>query len=327
MPYSLLEHTTTVFRVAHRFAVVVMLALCLLAALALAAFLRGRAPALQAGLLALVALVFAVDLRAQPTPRTSKLTYPPIYELLDRQPPGIVAEYPLNLAPSVESVESLYQEKHEHPLFMGAPRGSEAESKKLELGYPLAERTVPDLAAYGVKYVLIHEEDPATPPRPRQPIRGLRLIGGDGQATLYRVVADPSAFTSYGIRGLYLTEGEPPGMRWVGTNNAEIELRGRCSPCVGTVSFPAWAFDKRRVLAINDSRHRLLFLGVVHPEGDRVKFRIRFRGRTAIRLSTQPPPAQINTVIGGSDWRTVSISIGQPIRFTPDNRGGHRPLP
>jgi hypothetical protein len=326
MPYALLENVTTVFRVPHRFAVVVMLSVCLLAALALTALLRHRPLALQVGALALLAVVFAVDLRAQPSPSTTEVQYPPIYDLLKRQPPGIVAEYPLNLAPTVGSLQSFYQEAHEHALFAGAPTGSEDESRKLELQFLLAQRTVPDLAAYGVDYVIAYHPDPPTPPRPGQPIPGLRLIGGDANATLYRVLARPSTFTSYGIRGFYVTEGPAPGMRWTAQNGAELELIGRCSPCVGTISFPAAAFALPRMLTIKDERGRAVFTGRIDVTADRVRFRIRFSRRTVLRLRTDPPPIPINSVIPGPDTRTVSILIGQPVVFVPDPRRGHRPI-
>lgn len=327
MPYVGVEHVTTVFRSVHRFAILVMLAACLLAAVALARLLDRRTFAVQAAVLVVVAVVFAVDLRAQPSPSTTDVRFPAVYELLRRQPPGIVAEYPLNSAPTVISLESLNQEVHEHPLFSGAPTGSETESRKLELGYLLAERSVPDLAAYGVKYVLVHHPDPTVPPTPGQPIRGLRLIGGDRTATLYRVVARPATFTSYGVSGFHLPEGETPGMRWMGVNGAKLELLGRCNPCVGVVSFAAAAFATPRMLTIQDDRGRTVFAGRIDPLGDDVEFRVRFSGKTALRLATDPPPIPINTVIAGADARTVSISVRQPVRFAADVRRGHRPLP
>jgi hypothetical protein len=325
MPYALVEQFTTVFRVPHRFAVVVMLAACLLSALGLAALLRHRAIALQVAVLTAVAIVFAVDLRAQPSPSTTKIEYPAIYKLLRGQPPGIVAEYPLNLAPTVDSLQSLYQDSHEHRLFAGGRSGSEAESRKVELKFLLAERTVPDLAAYGVNYVITFHPDPSAPPRAGQAIHGLRMIGGDRESTLYRVVGRPADFSSYGLRGFHLTEGEAPGTRWIGQNGAELELRGRCQPCVGTVSFPAAAFAEPRILRIEDDRGRALFSDRIEVTSDRVRFRVRFSRSMVLRLSTQPPPFPINTVIPGPDARTVSITMGQPVRFVPDPRQGHRP--
>jgi hypothetical protein len=324
MPYALVEKVTTVFRVPHRFAVVVMLAACLLAALGLMALLRNRAIGLQAAALAVVAVVLAVDLRAQPAPSTTKIEYPAIYELLKRQPAGIVAEYPLNLAPTVESLQSLYQESHEHRLFAGAPSGSETESRKLELQFLLARRTVPDLAAYGVDYVIAYHPDPAKPPRPGQAIEGLRMIGGDREATLYQVVARPSEFTSYGVQGFHLTEGKEPGARWVWRNGAELELIGHCRPCVGDVTFSAASFAGPRMLTIVNERGRTVFFGRIDG-GNEVRFPVRFAGRTVLRLSTDPPPIPINSVIPGPDGRTVSLYLGQPIRFSPDRRLGHRP--
>ena len=173
--------------------------------------------------------------------------------------------------------------------------------------------------------MLVHHQ-PSVPPAPGQPVRGLRFLGGDETASLYRVVAEPSSFTSYGLRGFHRTEGAAPGMRWTTENGAELELRGRCRPCVGTVTFPAASFAEPRVLRIDDERGRTLFAGRIGT-GALVRFRVRFPGRTVIRLSTNPPPTQISSVIPGPDTRTVSISLGQPVRFLPDLRRGHRPIP
>jgi hypothetical protein len=323
MPYSVIEHVTTVFRVPHRFATVLMLAVCLLAGLALAAFLRRRPVAFQAIVLIGLAAIFAVDLRAMPSPSTTMIDKREVYQLLERQPPGIVAEYPLSRAFTVETVESLYQDQHDKPLFAGAPVGSDIESRKFELQYLPAERTIPDLAAYGVDYVLVHHK--SLPPSGAVP--GLRVIGGDASATLYRVVAHPSAFTSYGLRGFHLTEGASPGMRWTGENGAELELRGRCRPCVGTVSFSAASFAEPRVLTVSDERGRTLSTTRVETTGSVVRFPARFSSRTVVRLSTDPPPQRIDSVIPGPDTRAVSITVVQPVRFRPDPSRGHRPGP
>jgi hypothetical protein len=234
--------------------------------------------------------------------------------------------YPLNSGPVVGSLESFYQEAHGHPLFAGAPTGSESESRKFELQFLLARRTVPDLAAYGVDYVLVHHPDPMKPPLPGQAIRGLRQIGGNADATLYRVVARPSRFTSYGVRGFHVTEGPAPGTRWVAENGAELELIGRCRPCVGTLTFPAAAFAGARMLTIDDEHGQTLFTGRI-GNGDFVRFPVDFPGRTVLRLSTDPPPTAINSVIPGPDSRSVSISLRQPVRFVPDLRKGNRWIP
>jgi hypothetical protein len=325
MPYTLVQELTPVFRVAHRFAVVVMLALCLLAALALAALLRRWLTAAQVAVVAILAVVVAVDLRAQPSPSTTRVQHPAVYDLLARQPPGIVAEYPLNLEPTAESVQSFDQDAHEHPLFAGAPAGSEDESRKLELQFLVAKRTVPELAAYGVRYVVIHHSRDVEP-RPGQRVPGLDLIGRTKEASLFRVHAVPPRFTAYGIRGFYLTEPPSPGSRWMTENGAEIELRGRCDPCVGLVELPAAAFAKTHVLAIEDEQGNNLFYGIIDPMPDKARFRVRFSRRMVLRLTTNPKPAPINEVIPGPDYRPVSISIMQPITFTPDPRRGHRPL-
>jgi hypothetical protein len=328
MPYALLNEVTTVFRVAHRFAVLVMLAACLLAAVGIAAFLRRRPLVQQSAVLAGLAFAFAVDLSAQPEPATTEVSHPRAYELLARQPPGIVAEYPLKSSYFALSEDSFHQDAHEHPIFAGFAPGSEAESRKVELQFLLAERTVPDLAGFGVRYVLVHHRGEPSPflPSPGQPVHGLRLIGGDADATLYRVVARPRDFTSYGVRGFHFPQGAPPGMRWVGENDAELELRGSCAPCVGTVYFGAGTFAQPRTLTIQSRDGRVLLRDRLTSGRQRVRFRVRFSARTILRLSTDPPPQPANSVPGNTDTRIVGIYVRQPVRFAPDPRQGHRAL-
>ena len=194
-PYSVIQHFTTVFRVAHRFAVVVMLAACVLAAIGLLALLRRRSPRIQAVAVAVVAIVFAVDLSAPPTHPTTRTTHPAVYHLLARQGPGIVAEYPLEPPEISLNQQSYDQALHRHPLFTGYESGTVSESRKSELQYLRADRTVPDLARYGVRYVIVHElkEPPPGLPKLGSRIRGLQKIGGDPTGTLYRVLARPFA--------------------------------------------------------------------------------------------------------------------------------------
>jgi hypothetical protein len=248
--------------------------------------------------------------------------------VLARQPAGIVAEYPLSAYYFALSRDSFHQEAHEHRLFAGFRQGSETQSRKVELQSLLAERTVPDLAGFGVRYVVVHHhgEPSAGLPRRGQRVRGLRLIAGDEAATLYRVVARPRSFTSYGLDGFHLPQGEPAGLRWVAANNAALELRGSCSPCVGTVTFRSGTFAQPRTLTIRSEDGRVLLRDRLTSGRQRVRVRVRFSRRTVVRLSTDPPPQPANSVPGNTDTRSVSIYVRQPVRFIADPRRGHRAL-
>lgn len=311
LPYSVISEVTTAFRAAHRFALLVVLGLCVLAAIAVAALIRGRALAVQAAVVALLAFVMATDLWAEPDVPTADIVVPRIYELLREQPPGIVAEYQFRDPAWVQAVDSLHQDAHEHPLFTGFDRGTESESRKLELRYLLEDRTVRDLARYGVRYVVVHDAGEGRPewlPRPGDRIPGLELIGGYPEAALYRVTARPSSFTSYAISGFAAPEGDPPAAgRWLTANGGKLELRGDCAPCTGVVSFAAASFNRERALTIRGEDGRVLYEGVLSDQRTRLSFPVRFSRRITLTFSTEPPPAADNPAYG--------IFVWQPIRF------------
>jgi hypothetical protein len=320
MPYSVVNEVSTAFRVAHRFAVLVMLGACVLAGIALSQLVQ-RLPGKMAipALLVLVGVI-GVDLASPPSKR-EHVRHPGVYELLERQPAGIVAEYPLSGAEVSQNLGSLFQDVHEHPTFAGWDNGSESGSRKTELAYLRASRTVPDLAAYGVEYVVIHrgKERPDGVPAPGDAVPGLRLIGQHRSGALYRVVARPSSTTSYAVSGFNGPEGEPRRfVRWLAENGGRIELRSDCDPCTGTVSFRSGSFARPRVLTITDPGGRVLYQQTIEGQGRPVEFPVRFSRRTELVFSTDPPPDQINKVIGGEDTRSFGIYVSQPVRFSPD---------
>jgi hypothetical protein len=321
MPYAVVTEFTTVFRVAHRFAILVMLALCVVAALGLVAALRDRSRQVQAAVLIPLALIFAVDLSGRPSPRTTRVDPPPVYELLARQPAGIVAEYPLY---AFTISESLFQDVHEHPLFAGYTPDGIGGQRKIELQFLREKRTVPDLAAYGVRYVIVHDIGKGAPkwlPRPGDVIRGLEEIGGNETAVLYRVVAPASRATTYAVSGFGLPEGEPPNVfRWMSENGAKLEVRAACRRCEGTLEFRAASFARARTVVVLDGRGHVLARELVRPdEATQVRVPLRFSRRMVLTLNTEPPPDQINAFVGGPDARRVSIFVGQPVRFILEN--------
>jgi hypothetical protein len=319
LPYKAVAEVTTVFRVAHRFALLAMLALCVLVAIGLSRVLRGRGLAFQGVALASVTLVIGVDLWARPQPVTSEVGRPKIYELLNRQPPGTVAEYPFRGAGWTQNVESLYQPVHGHPLFTGYDPGTESDSRKSELQYLGQPRTAPLLARYGVRYVIVHnagEAHPRSVPQPGEPVPGARLIGQAEDSALYRVVARPATVTSYAVSGFNGPEGQPPGVvRWLGENGGKIELVAPCEPCVGDVVFRSGSFARPRLLTIRDPAGRVLHRESIQGPGQTVRFPIRFSRRTTLAFSTDPPPDRINEVLGGEDTRFFGVFVSVPVRL------------
>lgn len=313
MPYEVVGQFTTTFRAASRFAVIVMLAVCVLAGLALARLVSGRPRHIQWAMLALASVIFAVDLAAPPRPRTTRTHEAPIYKQLAKQPPGIVAEYPFEGPAVALNKQALRPDMSEHPSFTGYDDGTASGSRKQELQYLAAPRTVPDLAAYGVRYVIADRG--AVPPRTPA---GLERIAEARRAVLYRVTAQPARFVSYADTGFNATEGQSPGVRWMSEEGAQLELWGSCSPCDGTISFGSGAFAHERTLAIYDTVGRLLFNQVIASASVPVAFHIRFVGSTSLTFYTDPPPTEVNRVLGGDDTRRFAIFVAQPVRFVQD---------
>jgi hypothetical protein len=319
MPYTLINEVTPVFRAAHRFAVLAMMGLCILAAIGLAALLpRGRRP-LEYGALGVVGLILAVDLWGVPDKRITHVDHPPVYRLLENQPKGIVAEYPFRDTGWTLSVESFFQDQHEHPIFKGFDQGSASESRKLELQYLLEPRTVPDLARYGVRYVIVHEAAPPLDyiPKPGARVPGLTYIGGDRDSALYRVTAQPAKFTTYAPSGFNAPEGEPPGVvRWLRDNGGTLEVLGDCEDCRGTLTFTTGAFARDRTLTIRDDGGGMVFSGVVGGEPRRIRIPLRFSRRATLSFATDPPPDRVNEFVPGEDTRSFGVFVSR-IEFRP----------
>jgi hypothetical protein len=204
-------------------------------------------------------------------------------------------------------------------MFSGFPRGSDSEIRKTQLEYLLDKQTVPALAAYGVRYVLVHKPDPGAPkiiPRPRQRIAGLQDIGGDSSAELYRVVARPATTSVFVAKGFNGIEGARPGqVSWLAQNGGHLELKAPCSPCVGTVDFGTGTFARPRTLTIRDPSGRVLFRRLIKTSAEHATVRLRFSRATVLYLSTDPPPDQVNKFVPGIDTRHFGVFVSLPVRL------------
>ena len=312
-PYYVVNQLTTVFRVAERFATILMLAVCVLAGLALTRLLSGRQIVVQCVAVAAVSLVFAVDLMAVPTPRTTRVVVAPIYQQLARQPPGIVAEYPLAPQDLALTIDAVRPDMPQHPEFAGYDPGSLSESRKDELLFLDAPRTVPDLAAYGVRYVIADAGDVPTRTPP-----GLQRIADAGGSVLYRVTAPLPKFVSFADTGFNLTEGDSPGVRWMAAEGAALWLWGACNPCDGTVTFGSGTFVQPRELAIYDPDNNLLLRKLIRTAAEPVSVHVQFSGSTYLKFFTNPPPVPVARFVKTADTRWFAIYVGQPVRFIPD---------
>jgi hypothetical protein len=325
MPIEIVSHITTVFRTTARLAVIVMLGLCVLAGLALSRlFSRMRQPAAFA-VCAALSVVVVGDLWARPPYQITPIVVPPMVRLLAHQPPGVYATYPLQVGANFggESHNAFYQAyAGDHDLFDGFFPGTSSESRKMELQFLLAARTVPDLAAMGVRYLLANRVTGPPPPMYPSfaaPIPGAQLIGTDSESALYRIVARPRAVSSFDSVGFTLPEGPAPQFyRWMTAADGEIDVTSRASrPVAVRVSFTAVSYVTSRRLVIRDGA-RVVYDAILPYAEAPVAFTISVRGDTTLYLHATPPPQSPHTLNpANADTRTLSIRVSDPPRLTP----------
>ena len=210
-PAGLVADFTTVFRVASRFAILVMLGLCLLLAVGVASILRDRSRAAGAVVVSVLAVIVAVDLWSREPPGPTRVHYPPVLTRLAERPAGIVIEYPVLAEVNSGSETTFNQQAHGNPIVNGSRRDTRSESWKLELQALQDPRTVSELARVGVRYVVVRQlgvPAPGVPP-PGSRIAGLRLLDRDSYGALYEVTARPARTAVHAMSGFSLPEGDP----------------------------------------------------------------------------------------------------------------------
>jgi hypothetical protein len=176
------------WRIYTRFVMVAMAGLCVVAAFGLYALRKGRRPAVSAAILAAAAIVIPLDLWSKFEPNTRRLEQPAIYGTLRDQPPGIVAEYPIQPSGYAENYDEVYnQQFHGKPIVNGFQPHSDDEAETLGLASLSDPRTAPRLAERGVRYVLLKRREFPYSPRPGRPGAGFELIRRSAYADLYRV--------------------------------------------------------------------------------------------------------------------------------------------
>jgi hypothetical protein len=151
-------------RVYARFAVLVMLGVCVLAGLGFTV-LQQRLPSRAGFLAAIPFLLLAIEFNNVPPSHVTILfPAPAAYTWLRAQPPGILVEYPLAAGQPFSQEEQnhqymAYQQVHLHPLFNGAEPSSPAAvvASKMEPFY--GDGAYEQLRALGIHYVFVHRSD------------------------------------------------------------------------------------------------------------------------------------------------------------------------
>ena len=316
MPEELITRATTAFRVTHRFALVVMLGLCVLAALGLRALLAGRSAQVGAAVVAVLAVLVPLDLWGRQIDDPKRIVEPQLYSALKQEPTGTVAVYPLG--PESDNFAIFYRPAHGKPVMNGYRTGSETHPVKGDLQVLRDPTTPPRLAALGVRYVVVRARAASQPwqPRPHEHFRGLREILSTSDGSTFRVVTKPAdAVVSFGP-GFYGLEWAGHGfLRWMLAQGARIDLQGNCNPCDGLVRLTAASFARGRTLSVRNEAGALLLRRDVRTEPTTVSFRARFRRRTSFFLSTDPGPESIAAATQVADDRIVSLQIASPMTF------------
>jgi len=296
------------WRVYARFVMVVMLALCVLAAIGLHRLLRGRTMALQAAVLIALAPIVVLDLRIRPV-GTNTLGVPPIYETLDRRPPGLVAEYPIEPSGFGDYSAEFFQDLHGNPVINGYTHNTLSESRALGLAKLDSRLTPGRLRMLGVRYVLLTRlpvdlgvQDPGTPGP------GLRLIRREPYHALYSVEADPVPLVTIGP-GFGVPERTPEGpLQWLGSDEGKIELMAPCSPCAGRLEVVARSLARPRTITLRGPDGRTLSVRRVGTRARTVSFPVQFDRRALLTVTTSPN----REAVGGPDPRSLSVSMVRP---------------
>lgn len=205
-PSRLLWAIVPAFRIPSRWDPLLMTAILPLAALGLQAIWRSASRARSALLLApalvgVAMLVSFLELMIQPAPKRFRtVPAPPEYNLVDRTPQGILAEYPLGYS----DIYKLWQKRHARPLLNGAPAQARAAYARLVLLDPAEQGTAQALALLGVTAISVHpraQVDVSVVPREPSTDPGYKLIGRfsgrnsiwyPGGASVWQVVARPA---------------------------------------------------------------------------------------------------------------------------------------
>ena len=317
LPSALVAEITTTFRTSARFAHVVMLALCVLAAVGTATLLRDRrAPAAAALTLLIGAVVFADLWGRDPTiGAPQRVNVPATVRALEALPRGVTATYPLLPAPSDRSGPLYTAAFHGQPVFNAYRQGTPSETRKLGLAH-LTQAWVPrELAAYGVRYVLVEAATAATGglPAPGGDVAGLRRITADDYATLYEVVARPAPDVALARDGFSFVQGAgPTALRLMTAPTGLVELRSDCGGCRRVLRLGVSSVARPRSLVVRDARGAVLLRTTVPVAPITIAVPVRVRGTEVVSLTVDPPPEPVP-----GDYREAGILVNVRLRLGP----------
>ena len=320
MPSRVLWEIVPAIRVPSRWVALVMTALLPLAALGLqAAASRFERPKLRyvapAALVAAAAVLSFLELTIYPArPRIRTDPRPAEYAAVARTPPGILAEYPIDLS----SDYVFWQSIHHRPILNGPPVFPAEDARRVLID-PAVPGTASKLSLLGVTAIVTHADaldylssNPDVPNANWGPGYALVARGSDG-ASLWRVVAPPAPalVTLRGGFGAPL----PPQGTFVGypfdspSGVGALEFTAH-KPEVVRLAFDAVPPQGRKaVLRLADERTERPF---TLDGRTRVSVLVRIpRGHSLVLVKTDPPPTSDEDAIVISA-PVAETAAGQP---------------
>jgi hypothetical protein len=255
-PSGVLFLITPTWQTFARFVILLELALIIMMAGALARVRQSlRAPRLWL-VFALIGLLLLVDLWDRQPVRTASTTPPPAYAWLRDHRGGTVADYPILPANDSYIARALFWGSYDgHPLLQGAAAGSSAESMKLALADLSDPQTAGKLAAYGVRYIVVHADTPGGSPLQLHADGYKPVIINRQTGSLWEVTSQPAQTAVDAMSGFDWLSGFPSYDRRLMVTNGVLAVRARdCSNCTGTVSFNVEAVRRRLHLTVLDRR-------------------------------------------------------------------------
>jgi hypothetical protein len=306
LPAHFIAGVTSTWRVYSRLVIVVMLAMTLLAAVGLDVLARRRARWLNIALMSLATIAIPLDLWAPQHADVEKIDTQTIYETLARQPPGLVASYPLIPAEYGNKTyrELFYQGIYKMPLLNGYQEDTPTEALALSASSFNDPTTAARLATLGVRYV-INEPRDLEGLSYGVPGVGFRLIAHQRSADLYVVTAHSLGPVLAGAGAGFVYSLTETGIdSWLTQRAGTLDVVGKCTTCSGVLTMTLLPGHGPHKVSIVGSTGQLLTKGTVaSPTGARIE--LRFSRHTSLKLIATPVPAPSN----GLEPPNVSVGV------------------
>lgn len=309
MPSYLTYQVSPTWRIYVRFVIVIMLALCVMAAVGLH-WVSRRSPRLRVIAVAVAAIIVPLDLWAKPESASWPIAAPAIYSALEHRPPGGVADYPIRQVDFSFYSDVFAQHYHGRPILGGFARGSIGHQRALRLGRLDDPDTAGRLRALEIGYVVIPKVPEGVPNafgpagtyvEPGRPSSGFQLLVEDAGWRLYRVAAAPSAFVTpfTGFLNAPDVHDSPRGRWWISESTAQLELYVGCALCRGRLTLVLQSLGAPRRVTIDDGSKRVA-VADVGTRPTRVSFSVDVRRRVVLSITTEPGPSPVLTVAVGA---------------------------